>query len=81
MASFLHIGNVTKSKCNENVESLETKALLTSEGGGHIFEKLNSLSFPRHFKIFPSATQEGKIDWNAISLVIVSHTFHFPFHI
>ena len=28
--------------------------------GDHIFEKLNSLSFPGYFKLFPSASQETK---------------------
>ena len=31
--------------------------------GDHIFEKLNSLSFPRYFKLFHWATQERKTRW------------------
>ena len=46
--------------------------------GGHIFEKPNSLRFPGHFKIFPWATQERKIQRNAFLLAIMSHLVHFP---
>ena len=46
--------------------------------GDDTFEKLNSLSFPGYFKLFPSATQERKIQWNAFLLAIMSHIFHFP---
>ena len=36
-----------------------------------------SLSFPRHFQIFPWATQEKKIRWNAVLLASMSHILHF----
>ena len=37
-----------------------------------------SLRFPGHFKIFPWATPESKIRWNAFLLAIMSYSYIFP---
>ena len=45
--------------------------------GDHIFEILNSLSFPRYFKLSLSNSRE-KNSMSAFLLAIMSHIFHFP---
>ena len=48
--------------------------------GGHIFEKLNSLSFPWDFQgilNFSLSNSREKIQWNVFLLAIMSHILHF----